>query len=281
MMEPKNRPMTPFQRIISRRHRQPRGQSFVELMLVVLFLALLLAGMVEFGFMLNQYLHVLDGSREGARYSSTQQSFVLDTNGVKVSSYYFPPFYYQAAAKAALTMDPVRLNSSNPDDIVISVFSLDSVTPTRFPGNPNITAVEKFPDPNIDPGGWSLCAHYKANTEDTVAGYGGFAAYFQTVDPSVISDIPPVGPLPSIPWSAGCHTRTSQVTIANFTSLLGSVPLVGGSLPNTGAVLVEIYYNYPQLLKLPVLTSMVPDPIPLYVYSIMPLSSAQPTQVGP
>jgi len=33
----------------------------------VLILALLLTGMVEFGFLLNNYLHVLDGSREAAR----------------------------------------------------------------------------------------------------------------------------------------------------------------------------------------------------------------------
>jgi hypothetical protein len=42
---------------------------------------------------------------------------------------------------------------------------------------------------------------------------------------------------------------------------------------------VEIFYNYPQLLKLPVLTSIVPDPIPLYLYSVMPISSAEPTLV--
>ena len=56
--------------------RQPRGQSFVELMLVMTFLALLLAGMVEFGFMLNKYLHVLDGAREAARISNTDFAFI-------------------------------------------------------------------------------------------------------------------------------------------------------------------------------------------------------------
>jgi hypothetical protein len=45
----------------------------------------------------------------------------------------------------------------------------------------------------------------------------------------------------------------------------------------TGVLLVEILYKYPQLLKLPVLTSVVPELIPLYVYTMMPNSAAEPT----
>ncbi len=244
-----------FKRMLSRMRRQPRGQSFVELMFVIMFLALLLTGVVEYGFMLNFYLHVLDGSREAARYSSTWNPFVLDSSGVTISSYYYPPFYYVAAAEAATTMAPVSLNPANPDDIVVSVFSLDGATPTRFP--------------TTDPNGWSLCAHFKANAEDTAAGYAGFAAYFPSLNPPAPVPIQPVAA-----WNAGCIVRTTQISATNLKNLLGSlVP------PDTGVVLVEIYYNYPQLLKLPVLTSVLPDPIPLYVYSIMPLSSAQPTQV--
>jgi hypothetical protein len=55
---------------------------------------------------------------------------------------------------------------------------------------------------------------------------------------------------------------------------------MNASAPNTGVVLVEIFYNYPQILKLPVLTTILPDPIPLYVYTIMPLSAAEPTQTS-
>jgi hypothetical protein len=41
-------------------------------------------------------------------------------------------------------------------------------------------------------------------------------------------------------------------------------------------LLVEIFYNYPQKLRLPVFTQLVPDPIPVYVYAIMPLPAAEP-----
>ena len=260
MMEPKLRHANLFKRMLARMHRQPGGQSFVELIFVLTFLALLLTGMVEFGFMLNQYLHVLDGSREAARHASSQQAFILDTTGVSIASYYFPPFYYQAAAVAAQTADPVILNPINPDDIVISVFSLDGTTPTRFP--------------LTDPSGWSLCDHYKLNADDSGAGYGGFAAYWPTVGAGVPTQ------LPAATWGVHCTHRQSQFSGTYITNQIDLTHMVGGAAPpNTGMVLVEIFYNYPQLLKLPVLTSVLPDPVPLSVYSIMPLSSAQPTQV--
>jgi len=252
-----------FERILSRMRRQPRGQSFVELMLVVLVLALILAGMVEFGFLMNNYLHVLDASREAARYSSSSTPFVPQPNG-DIGSYYYPPFYYVAAGKAAQTMDPVLLNPANPDDIVVSVFTMNGVNPIRYPA--------------ADPNGWSLCEHYKANAKDAGAVDtsgnhpfgGGFVAYF----PSLTPPAPVPSELPSSLWSAGCTVRTTQFSNAQITSLISSV-----APPSTGIVLVEIFYSYPQLLKLPVLTNVLPDPIPLYVYTLMPLSAAQPTQI--
>lgn len=245
-------------RILTRIRRQPRGQSFLELTVVVLILALLLSGMVEFGFMLNNYLHVLDGSREGARYSSSSNPFQLDVTGVSIQNFYYPPFYYVGAGKAVKTLEPVTLDPTYPDDVVISVYSLNGEVPTIFPTD--------------DPNGWSLCAHYNANTEDSAVGYSGFAAYFQGIDSGFLdSDLPPAT------WGAGCTVRTSQFTA---TSLQAAIHGMNASTATkTGAVLVEIYYNYPQLLKLPVFTAVLPDPIPLYVFSLMPLSAAQPTQV--
>ena len=44
---------------------------------------------------------------------------------------------------------------------------------------------------------------------------------------------------------------------------------------NAGIVLVEVFYNYEQVLGLPWL-AMLPDPFLLHAYTIMPLSSAEP-----
>jgi hypothetical protein len=48
------------------------------------------------------------------------------------------------------------------------------------------------------------------------------------------------------------------------------------SAPPTGVLLIEIFYNYPQVLKLPVFTAFVQDPMPVYAYAIMPLTAAEP-----
>jgi hypothetical protein len=264
IMEPNYRNTNLFKRILYRMRRQPRGQSFVELMLVVMFLALLLAGVTEYGFMLNQYLHVLDGAREAARYAASSStgpfipkpdgSFETNEDGTIKDNM---PFYYYTAAKAGSTMVPVGLNPglspTSPDDILVSVFSITQGNqPVRFP--------------LADPQGWSLCKDY-----------AGFVAFFG----SMSLPVPPQ--LSDISWSTcGANARVSQFSIADIQSRLN------GSAPSTGIILVEIYYNYPQLLKLlsnngfmGFTYSILPDPVPLYVYTIMPISSAEPTQVSP
>ena len=264
MMEPKRRHTNLFKRILNRMRRQPRGQSFVELMLVVMFLALLLAGVTEYGFMLNQYLHVLDGAREASRYAAASSTgpFIPNPDGTYETNPDHTikdnmPFYYYTAAKAGSTMVPVMLNPglspTSPDDIIVSVFSITTGNlPVRFP--------------LAYPQGWSLCKDY-----------AGFVAFFG----SILLPVPPQ--LSDISWnSCGANARVSQFSPADIQSRLYV------SAPNTGVILVEIYYNYPQLLKLlsnngfmGVTYSIMPDPVPLYVYTIMPISSAEPTQVTP
>lgn len=50
--------------------------------------------------------------------------------------------------------------------------------------------------------------------------------------------------------------------------------------PNAGLLLVEVHYNYHQVLALPWLTPFVPNPLLLRAYTIMPLSAAEPVE-GP
>jgi hypothetical protein len=46
--------------------------------------------------------------------------------------------------------------------------------------------------------------------------------------------------------------------------------------PNTGIILVEVFFDYEQTLKLPWLTVFVPDPLHMHTYAIMPLVAAEP-----
>ncbi len=70
---------------------------------------------------------------------------------------------------------------------------------------------------------------------------------------------------------SGSSNRSSRFTPAQIGARLNS------SAPNTGLIVIEIFYSYPQMLKLPFVTAVVPDPIPLHIFSIMPLSAAEPT----
>jgi hypothetical protein len=225
-----------IKRFISRIKKNTRGQSFAELLIVTLVLALLLAGVVEFGFLLNQYLHVLDSSREAARFSSSSDP--IADNGTSIEL-----FYIFTAIEAMRVMDPIELEGNRGDDIVISVMSVDGTNIARFPDND----------------GWSLCGHYNGTVlRENMLAYLGVGKYNDFLTN----------------WSS-CVEHASGKLTNDVRDMLNPVA------PSTGILIVEIFYNYEQMLKLPVFTnsiySVIPDPIPISVYTVMPISAAEPT----
>ncbi len=221
-------------RRLSKKDKRNRGQSFVELMLVAMVLALMLAGVVEFGFLMNEYLSILNAAREAARFASN--SVAIADNGSNIQE-----FYVTTAIRALSVMCPsptscpIEFVGDKGDDIVISVFSMAGSSVSRFP----------------DADGWSLCANYA----DQIF----YPPYHQT----------PVSLTNSANWD-DCTVHASNVSTADVIGLRNS------SAPPTGVVLVEIFYNYPQTLNLPLFSDFL-NPIPVYIYSAMPLSSAEPT----
>jgi hypothetical protein len=94
---------------------------------------------------------------------------------------------------------------------------------------------------------------------------------------STVSDRHPIGYGES-GWSAALDTsgwgkrnQVSRFSTSDVTSKLYS------SAPSTGVLLVEIYYDYSQKLKLPWITAFLKDPVLLHSYVVMPLVSAEPT----
>lgn len=66
------------------------------------------------------------------------------------------------------------------------------------------------------------------------------------------------------------NCNPSRMTNADIESRLSN------TAPNTGILLVEVFFDYEQTLKLPWLTAFVPDPLHLHTYAIMPLVAAEP-----
>jgi hypothetical protein len=222
-----------FRRIKIKKH----GQSFVELMLIIPALALMLTGVVEYGMMLNNYLKVLDGTREGARLGSQMVAFDPITQ--------LPDqrFFVITASKALSTMTPIDLVGQRGDDLIISVFSMNGTSVgLRFPNS----------------GGWSLCAYYPTILGDAQ----------QTADLKSYLTIDQFNAF--VTGWLGCAPKTTRVTNADIESHMGAPSI------NSGIVLVEAYYNYPQMLKMPLFV-LIGDPIPVFTYSLMPMASAMPT----
>jgi hypothetical protein len=48
------------------------------------------------------------------------------------------------------------------------------------------------------------------------------------------------------------------------------------SAPNAGILVVEVHYNYHHVLNLPWMTALIPNPLHLQAYSIMPIRSGEP-----
>ncbi|MEI7847677.1 MAG: TadE family protein [Chloroflexota bacterium] len=221
-------------RFFQNTNKKSKGQSLIELSLVLIVLLTLLTGMVEFGYLLNRYITVIEAAREGARFASNDDPFIRDydaTNcpGAPTTFCVRQAFFTNIDqivegnfladgvtrdphAKGALT--PILLRPDQDDDVVISFFSIHDGAALRFPASE---------------AGWS---YYKSK------GYAGRESMYSTAD---------------------LEARISDPTT-----------------PDTGMVVVEIYYHYDQILKFWGILG-VPDPVNLHATAIMPLSAAEPT----
>jgi hypothetical protein len=107
-------------------------------MLVMLILMFMLAGVVEFGFVMNNYLHLFDAAREAARFGSDQKMFDPETGMTNIDA------FDKVAVQALRVMVPVVPIGNNDDDVILSVFAASG------------SNVDRYPDSN----GWSLCANH-------------------------------------------------------------------------------------------------------------------------
>jgi hypothetical protein len=80
------------------------------------------------------------------------------------------------------------------------------------------------------------------------------------------------------PTSGPYRMYNNQTSL--FTPLKIESRFESGS-PNAGILLVEVHYNFHQVMRLPWLSPFVPDPLLLRAYTIMPLAAAEPVQVTP
>lgn len=249
-----------------------RGQSFVELALVVPILLLILLGLVEVAFFMGRYLDVLDLTREAARFASGRE-FYLNAASPPASADYdcSTPnafdFYYDTACifsppendVCVLADDPfcngfnsfVDFNSAT-DDVVISVFTIERVAKDDDGDGVVDRTVQEvtnsWPAPN---GYWAL-----SNFDTDAAHSDNFKRNCK-----------------------GDAVRSTPLYTATYVD--SKLAISESATPKKGYVAVEFYYCHEQVLGIPIISDIIPNPIQIHTYTLMPLPAAQPTRVSP
>ncbi len=250
-------------------HRGAKGQAFIELALIIPILILLVLGVVELSLFVGRYLDILDLTREAARFASVRDPFELyngprDCGNADDFNFYFhtacifsPPVGSPNCANPSWCPDDGTgnpgqcfCNGLNPylvfdplrDDIVISVYT---VTNTQDPVSGAI--VNKVT--NV----WPASGYWALSNPDG------------TGDPDL--EI----------WKHDCDGNLETGKTPHFTSSVVNSMLSSSAPPNKGFVAVEFYYCYDQAINIPIITDIIPNPLRLNAYTIMPVPEAAPT----
>jgi hypothetical protein len=131
-----------------RKGRKTRAQSLVEVAIAFPLLLMLFSGMVEFGFMLNTYLSLLDATRQTARFLANRNPFTSINENTSPATFVDDPAFYDTGAgmiidildppddaKArSIVFDPSR------DDIIISVLRVSVNEQTH-----TVAEIKRFP----------------------------------------------------------------------------------------------------------------------------------------
>jgi hypothetical protein len=230
-----------------------KGQSFVELALILPLILLMLAGMVEVAFGMFAYLTALDLTREAARFASTR--------------------------------DFRELNIEDPDDPtqIISGLHLDPLPYDPPPDDPSITDACKddelhyfydascfFLDPELNP-----FLEFSGDKFDDVT----FSIF--TVADNHVTDRHPaadngVWSLFDDNWAKDCDGNV-VLTEPVFTNAEIEADFVANAPDDRGLVLVETFVCYDLILNIPFISGFIPSPYRIHTYTMMPAAEAIPT----
>lgn len=284
------------------RHKH-RGQAFVELALMTPVTLLLIIGMLEVVFAFNDYLQMLDGVRNGARNSADQNPYPNSvtaydvTGGINRNCSTTTQFFRLVGCDTDRFLAPIDIfsngvgdgsasNSSLPcidpvteqdlvaNDIVVSVFTTAVVDPDGSGGNPPyidllrfdineyVSPVEQRLVVDTDDSGWSYIRDQTRSGSGAVydgSQYNSGSPFYARGMCSKFKKDIHIEPL-----LLGCASGSACTDVS-------------AAAPNSGYVLVEVFYLHHQLFDAPIFNEIMPNPIPLHAYAFFPLSGAKPT----
>jgi len=245
--------------------KQQKGQSLIEFAILVPVLILFILGAAELTLFIGAYMNLLDLTREAARFASVRDPFKIFTeqncgpndpithpNPYDNSYFYDTACVFSPIQGSSSCTDPAFCNGFNStlyikpdqDDILITAFTVtdNAVSDEWGDGAPNVPLV-----PNVGPWVWS---NHDADTAHNNN------------------------------WKRSCDgTNPNETPNPYFTDakINDYMAQAGSSVGAKGFVVVEAYFCYHQVMKVPLVGLMFPDPMKLHVYTIMPLPYASPT----
>lgn len=224
-------------------HPKRKGQSFVELAIVLPLLLFMLIGFIEVGALVYGYLNLVDSAREAARFASEHDPEILESPGPAGHCEDDKLHFYHDTAclvtdsefNPGLSLDPAT------DDVTISVFWIE---------NNDFDLSAPDGDKRLPADGDGVWSRYSENwTRNCDGSLNSTTPFYQDLDVN--------NKLETLTANAGPGTPTPP--------------------PDKGMVLVEVYYCHHQLLGLPLLNQLIPNPIRLHAFSIMPAPEVKPT----
>ena len=228
------------------REEQRKGQSLIEMALIIPILLIMVLGVVEMAAFMGAYLDALDLVREAARFASLRDPFYAGATDMNCSTEAFDYYYDTVCIFSPPAGDPRCTGPTDPfcngvnsattldmtrDDVVISAYTVV---------DDHVTAVY--------PAGTGYYAYSDHDSDTTNNGN----------------------------WQKNCEGDTVRFT-PYFTAAKLNSYLSTNAPPKRAFVAVEYYYCYDQLLHAPVIAQFLPETMRIHVYTVISLPAAIPT----
>lgn len=244
-------------------HSAPRGQSLVEMALITPLLLLMFLGVLEVGWALRGYLVLVNADREAARFAARGTYLDFSQPDIEDVGYQLIVTHTIDSLAGQLPLDFI---GDDPNaTIIITHLEIDTGYPCGEADRPCDDECAANPD-TVYP------------DDDVIilppplgAGYGS--------DPAVV-----ISDTFRAPYGIGAPAHTTRIADTLWEELRTQNEALNCQImiknPDIGpsansVVIVELFYDQPQLLGIPLISNQFTDPIPLYANTMMRIAAAR------
>jgi hypothetical protein len=244
-------------------HTSPRGQSLVEMALIAPVLILMFIGVMEVGWALRGYLVLVNADREAARFAA--RGIYLDFSQPDIENVGYQSVVTHTVRSIADQL-PLDFTGDNPNaTMIITHLEIDTGYPCSESGrpcddecaaNPNTTYADDDVVILPPPVGVGYASDPAVVISDTYRAQYGIGAPTYTTR---IADTL---------WE-GLRTENESLNC----QLMIKNPEISPSA--NSVIIVELFYDQPQLLGVPLISNRFTNPIPLYASTMMRIAAAR------